>query len=48
MKLDITEVHFAKSAVEAITIKGVDARVIADLLDKFNKEFDKLQKAEEK
>ena len=48
MKLEINEVHFAKSAVDAITIKGSDARTVANLLDKFDKEFDKLKKLEEK
>lgn len=48
MKLDINEVYVAKTAIEAISIKGSDARAIANLLDKLDKEFDKLQKAQEK
>jgi|TARA_R110002050_G_scaffold201017_1_gene336137 hypothetical protein len=48
MKLEINEVYVAKTAIEAISIKGSDARAVADLLDKLDKEFDKLQKAQEK
>ena len=48
MKLEINEVYVAKTAIEAISIKGSDARAVADLLDKLDKEFDKHQKAQEK
>ena len=48
MKIEINEVYVAKTAIEAISIKGSDARAVADLLDKLDKEFDKLQKAQEK
>jgi hypothetical protein len=48
MKLDITEVHFLKTAVEASTIKASDAPLVADIILKLDKEFVKLQKQQEK
>jgi len=48
MKLDITEVHFCKAAVESVNVKASDARVVASLLDKLDKEFERLQSIEEK
>ena len=47
MKLDINEVHFAIQAVSSVTIKGSDAPMVASFLDKFEKEFARLQKLEE-
>jgi|TARA_R110002167_G_scaffold248954_3_gene455082 hypothetical protein len=43
MKLDITEVHFVKTAIEASTIKASDAFLVAAILGKVDKEFEKLQ-----
>jgi len=48
MKLDITEVHFCKTAVESVSVKATDAKSVANLLDKLDKEFVRLQKIEEK
>ena len=44
MKLNINEVYMAKAGVESVTIKGADARMVADLLDKLQAEFNKLEK----
>lgn len=48
MKLNITEVHFCKAAVESVNVKASDAKAVASLLEKLDKEFDRLQKIEEK
>ena len=48
MKLEINEVHFVQQAVNNCTIKGVDAPVVATLIEKLSKEFERLQKLEEK
>jgi len=48
MKLDINEVHFVQQAVNNVTIKGSDAPVVATIIDKLGKEFERLQKLEEK
>jgi histidyl-tRNA synthetase len=48
MKLDITEIHFLKSALEAINIKAADAPTVARTIEKLDKEFVRLQKLEEK
>lgn len=48
MKLDINEVFVAKSGVENVQVKGSDARMVANLLDKLDNEFNRLQKLEAK
>lgn len=48
MKFDLTEIYFLQQASENVTVKAKDARVVANLMDKINKEFERLQKAEEK
>lgn len=48
MKLNITEVHFIKQAVNSVSIKASDASFVSELVAKIDKEFDRLQKAEEK
>ena len=48
MKLNITEVHFIKQAVNSVSIKATDAAFVSELVSKIDKEFDRLQKAEEK
>lgn len=48
MKLNITEIHFVKQSVEAVSIKASDAPLVSDLLSKLDKEFERLQKIEEK
>ena len=47
MKFNINEVYVIKTGVENISVKGSDARMVADLLDKLDKEFSKLQKNED-
>ena len=47
MKLNINEIYVAKTGVENVTVKGSDARMVADLLDKLEKEFVKLKKIED-
>jgi hypothetical protein len=48
MKLDLTEVYFLQQASENVSVKAKDAKVVADLMEKLKKEFDRLQKIEEK
>lgn len=48
MKFNVSEVYVMKSGVDNISIKGSDARMVADLLDKLDKEFNRLQKVEDK
>lgn len=48
MKLNITEVHFIQQAVNSVSIKASDASFVSTLVTKLEKEFDRLQKAEEK
>jgi len=48
MKLNITEVHFIQQAVNSVNIKAADAPFVSTLVTKLDKEFDRLQKAEEK
>lgn len=48
MKLDLTEIYFLQQASENVSVKAKDAKTVADLLEKLNKEFERLQKAEEK
>jgi acylphosphatase len=48
MKLDLTEVYFLQQASVNVSVKAKDARLVADLLEKLDKEFDRLQKIEEK
>jgi hypothetical protein len=48
MKLDVTEVYFLSEVVKTATIKAADATIVSELMQKLNKEFTRLQKAEEK
>jgi hypothetical protein len=48
MKLDLTEIYFLQQASENVTVKAKDAKIVANLMDKLNKEFERLQKIEEK
>lgn len=48
MKLSITEIHFVKQSVENVSIKASDAPIVSELLSKLNKEFERLQKIEDK
>lgn len=47
MKLDITEVQILNQAVSNATIKGSDAKSIYLLIEKLEKEFERLFKAQE-
>lgn len=48
MKLEIQEVYLLHEALKGCTIKGSDAPMVSKTLDKLEKEFDRLQKLEEK
>jgi hypothetical protein len=48
MKLDISEVAFCKAAVESVNVKAHDARALVSLMDKLDKELERLQSIEEK
>jgi hypothetical protein len=48
MKLDITEVYFLSEVAKTANIKASDAAVVAVTLDKLAKEFDRLQKIQQK
>jgi len=48
MKLEIQEVYLVHEALKGCTIKGGDAPAVAKTLDKLEKEFNRLQKLEEK
>ncbi len=48
MKLSITEIHFVKQSVENVSIKASDAPIVSELLSKLDKEFERLQKIEDK
>jgi hypothetical protein len=47
MKLEINEVYFVKESIKSITIKASDAPAISKLMEKLDKEFERLQKLEE-
>lgn len=48
MKLDLQEIHILKQAIANITIKASDAPSVAIVIEKLDKEFERLQKAEQK
>lgn len=48
MKLDLTEIYFLQQASQNVTVKAKDAKIVSELLDKLDKEFERLQKVEEK
>tara|TARA_R100001224_G_C4022216_1_gene149737 strand:+ start:178 stop:327 length:150 start_codon:yes stop_codon:yes gene_type:complete len=48
MKLDIDEVAFVKSALEGCSIKVSDAKAVGAIMDKLQKEFDRLFKLQDK
>lgn len=47
MKLEINEVYFLNEAVKATSIKASDAKTVASLIEKLEKEFVRLQKLQE-
>jgi len=48
MKLDINEVAFIKNALDGCSIKVSDAAAVTKILEKLEKEFERLFKLEEK
>ncbi len=48
MKMDINEIHFVKSALNGCSIKISDAKFASDVIDKLDKEFQRLQAIEAK
>jgi len=48
MKLDPNELHFIKTAIEQVAIKGKDAPFVAEILIKVNKDFEQQIKAVKK
>lgn len=48
MKLDINEIHFVKSALQNATVKVSDAKFAGGVMEKLDKEFERLAKLEEK
>lgn len=48
MKLEIQEVYLLMKALEAATIKAVDAPVVAGTMSKLRKEYDRLEKLQPK
>lgn len=48
MKIDIAEAYFMKEALKTVNIRATDAPAVAALISKLDKEFDRLQKLEEK
>ena len=48
MKMDINEIHFVKEALNGCTIKIKDATFASTVLQKLDKEFDRLQVLESK
>jgi hypothetical protein len=48
MKLELNELYIVKTSVENQTIKAADAKIVSALLEKVDKEFERLQKAEQK
>jgi hypothetical protein len=48
MKLEIQEAYLIGQALKGCTIKGSDAPVMASTILKIEKEFDRLQKLEDK
>ena len=48
MKLDITEVYFLAEVTRQANIKASDAGTIVSLMGKLEKEFERLQKLQQK
>ena len=48
MTLEIQEVYLLQKALEAATIKAVDAPVVTTTMNKLTKEFERLQAKQEK
>tara|TARA_R100001510_G_scaffold15121_1_gene12531 strand:- start:25646 stop:25825 length:180 start_codon:yes stop_codon:yes gene_type:complete len=46
MKLDITEVYFVKQSIQQVNIKASDAPLVSALMDKIDKEYNRLEKLE--
>jgi hypothetical protein len=48
MKLEINEVYFLSEVVKTANIKAADAPTVSNLMGKLDREFDRLQKLEDK
>lgn len=48
MKLDIQEVYVLKQAIASISIKASDAPIVVGVMNKLDREFERLQKLEVK
>jgi hypothetical protein len=48
MKLELNELYLVKTSVENQTIKASDSHTISALLDKVAREFERVQKLEQK
>ena len=48
MTLNLQEVHFLRQSTEAVNIKASDAPVVAGLITKLDKEFERLSAKAEK
>lgn len=48
MKLDIQEIHILQQAIANITIKASDAPAVAVVINKLSKEYERLEKLQEK
>lgn len=48
MKLDIQEIYILQQAIANITIKASDAPSVALVMNKLNKEYERLEKLQEK
>lgn len=47
MKLEISEVIFLKEAMHHVNIKAINAPQVAKLIDKLDKEFERLDKLQQ-
>lgn len=48
MKFEINEIAFVKNALDSCTIKVSDATFVSTIMSKFDREFERLVKLEEK
>jgi len=48
MKLELSELYLVKTSVENQTIKASDSHTVSALLGKIGKEFERVQKLEQK
>lgn len=47
MKLEIQEVYFLREALKSVNIKATDAPAVSNIMDKLDKEFERLEKLEQ-